>query len=117
MDIDDLRDYCLGKPFTSEGFPFDNDTLVFKVAGKIFALVSLDTQPLRVNLKCNPELAIELREEFSAILPGYHMNKQHWNTLLLDGSIPRSKVLELIDHSYKLIFDSLPSKTRALLKE
>lgn len=117
MDIDDLRGYCLGKPFTSEGFPFDTDTLVFRVAEKIFALVSLDNQPLSINLKCDPELALELREEYPSIVPGYHMNKKHWNTLLLDGSIPRKKVLELIDHSYDLVFQSLPTKTRTLLKE
>jgi Uncharacterized protein conserved in bacteria len=117
MDIDDLRSYCLGKPYTSEGFPFDNDTLVIKVAEKIFALISLNSLPLSINLKCDPELAIELRDKYPAIVPGYHMNKKHWNTLVLDGSIPRKKVMELIDHSYTLIFDSLPAKTRVLLKE
>jgi len=116
MDIDELRGYCLAKAHTSEGFPFDNDTLVFKVGEKIFALVSLDKNPLSVNLKCDPERAIELREQYEAIIPGYHMNKQHWNTVILDGSIPRSLLLELIDHSYNLIYSSLPRKTRSLLE-
>ena len=116
MDIDELRGYCLAKQFTSEGFPFDNDTLVFKVADKMFGLVSLDKNPLSINLKCDPERAIELREQHEAIIPGFHMNKQHWNTLILDGSLPRSLVLELIDHSYYLTYNSLPKKTRNLLE-
>ncbi len=116
MDIDELRGYCLEKAHTSEGFPFDNDTLVFKVAGKMFALVGLDKHPLSVNLKCDPERALELREQFESILPGYHMNKQHWNTVILDGSIPLPLLLELIDHSYNLIYNSLPQKTRNMLE-
>lgn len=116
MDIDELRGYCLAKHFTSEGFPFDNDTLVFKVAEKMFGLVSLDSNPLSINLKCDPERAIELREQHEAITPGFHMNKQHWNTVMLDGSLPRSLVLELIDHSYDLVYRSLPKKTRDLLE-
>ena len=116
MDIDDLRDYCLSKPFTSEGFPFDNDTLVFKVAEKMFALVGLDNIPLSINLKCDPMRAVGLREQHESILPGYHMNKQHWNTVILDGTLPRSLVLELIDQSYYLVYNSLPQKTRNLLE-
>jgi len=116
MDIDDLRGYCLSKPFTSEGFPFDNDTLVFKVAEKIFVLVGLDNTPLSINLKCDPERAIELREQHEAIIPGYHMNKQHWNTVVLNGSLPRPLVLELIDQSYSLVYCSLPKKTRSMLE-
>ena len=116
MDIDELRGYCLEKAHTSEGFPFDNDTLVFKVAGKMFALVGLDKHPLSVNLKCDPERALELREQFESILPGYHMNKQHWNTVILDGSIPLPLLLELNDHSYNLIYNSLPQKTRNMLE-
>ncbi len=116
MDIDELRGYCLEKAHTSESFPFDNDTLVFKVAGKIFALASLENNPLSVNLKCDPEWALELREQHESIIPGYHMNKQHWNTVILDGSIPRQLLLELIDHSYNLIYRSLPQKTRNMLE-
>lgn len=116
MDIDELRGYCLAKPFTSEGFPFDNDTLVFKVAGKMFGLVGLDNSPLSINLKCDPERAVELREQHEAITPGFHMNKKHWNTVVLDGSLPRPLVLELIDHSYDLTYNSLPKKTRSLLE-
>lgn len=116
MDIDELRGYCLEKAHTSEGFPFDNDTLVFKVAGKMFALVGLDKHPLSVNLKCDPERALDLREQFESILPGYHMNKQHWNTVILDGSIPLPLLLELIDHSYNLIYRALPQKTRNMLE-
>jgi predicted DNA-binding protein (MmcQ/YjbR family) len=116
MDIDELRGYCLEKAHTCEGFPFDNDTLVFKVAGKMFALVGLDKHPLSVNLKCDPERALDLREQFESILPGYHMNKQHWNTVILDGSIPLPLLLELIDHSYNLIYNSLPQKTRNMLE-
>lgn len=117
MDIDELRGYCLQKAHTSEGFPFDNDTLVFKVANKIFALVGLDNTPLSINLKCEPERALELREQYESITPGYHMNKQHWNTVVLNGSIPRPLLLELIDDSYHLIYNSLPRKTRNLLDE
>jgi len=116
MDIDELRGYCLEKAHTSESFPFDNDTLVFKVAGKIFALASLENNPLSVNLKCDPEWALELREQHESIIPGYHMNKQHWNTVILDGSIPRQLLLELIDHSYNLIYRALPQKTRNMLE-
>lgn len=112
MDAETLRDYCLSKPGVSEEFPFDTVTLVFKVGGKIFALCALDESPLRVNLKCDPEKAVSLREHHPSILPGYHMNKRHWNTLVMDGSIPPGLVKELIDHSYKLIMSSLPKWQR-----
>jgi predicted DNA-binding protein (MmcQ/YjbR family) len=102
MDIQTLRDYCISKKGATESFPFGEDTLVFKTAGKIFALVNLDGD-LSINLKCEPSLAIELRERYSSVTPGYHMNKKHWNTVMLNGSVPDKEVFSWIDHSYKLI--------------
>jgi predicted DNA-binding protein (MmcQ/YjbR family) len=102
MNIEDVRAYCLKKPEVTEGFPFGEDTLVFKVKGKIFVLANLDGD-LSLNLKCDPALALELRERFSSVIPGYHMNKKHWNTVYLNGTIPDKEVLSWIDHSYKLV--------------
>jgi predicted DNA-binding protein (MmcQ/YjbR family) len=102
MNIEILREYCLSKPQATEGFPFGEDTLVFKVNGKIFALANLDGD-LSVNLKCDPQLALELRELYSAVTPGYHMNKKHWNTVILDGSVPDKEIMKWIDHSYDLV--------------
>jgi predicted DNA-binding protein (MmcQ/YjbR family) len=102
MNIELLHDYCISKPNVTEGFPFGEDTLVFKVRGRIFALANLDSEP-SVNLKCNPALAIELREKYDSVSPGYHMNKKHWNTVLLDGSIPEAELFTWIDHSYDLV--------------
>lgn len=112
MDVEEIRAYCLLKRGTEEGFPFGDTTLVIKVGGKIFILINLDVDP-SVNLKCDPDRAIELREANPAILPGYHMNKKHWNTVVLDGSLPKSLILEMIDHSYSLVRSSLPPKIRA----
>ena len=103
MDIEQLWQYCKSKPEAEEGFPFGPETLVFKVNGKIFFLASLDKQPLQFNVKCDPEKAIELREQFASVLPGYHMNKKLWNTVLVDGSVPTHQVLEFIDDSYMLV--------------
>ena len=103
MDIEQLRDYCLYKPFVEECQPFGPDTLVYKVNGKIFLLTSLDTPQLQFNVKCNPELAEELREQYSCVIPGYHMNKKHWNTIILDGSVSAQLLKEWIDHSYNLL--------------
>ena len=102
MDIVALRNYCLGKPGAMECFPFDEETLVFKVDEKIFALTSLDGE-LSINLKCDPAFAIELREKYSAVTPGYHMNKKHWNTVNIDGTIPDNEIFSWIDHSYSLV--------------
>jgi predicted DNA-binding protein (MmcQ/YjbR family) len=103
MHIEDIRDHVLQKPSVTEGFPFGEDTLVFKVKEKIFLLASLESSPLQFNLKCDPAKAIELREEYPEnILPGYHMNKKHWNTIIVDGSIPKKLLLQMIDDSYKL---------------
>lgn len=116
MDAVQIRDYCLAKQGVTEGFPFGDDTLVFKVMGKIFCLVSIDSLPCSMNLKCEPERAIALRETYSSIIPGYHMNKKHWNTLSLDGSIPNNLVRELIDHSYLLVVKKLKKADREQLK-
>jgi predicted DNA-binding protein (MmcQ/YjbR family) len=102
MDIVSLRDYCIAKDGVAESFPFGEDTLVFKAAGKIFALVNLDGD-LSINLKCDPEFALELRERYPSVTPGYHMNKKHWNTVSIDGSVPDKDVFSWIDHSYELI--------------
>jgi predicted DNA-binding protein (MmcQ/YjbR family) len=102
MDIVALREYCISKKGGDESFPFGDDTLVFKVKGKIFALVNLDGD-LSINLKCDPALAIELRERYSSVTPGYHMNKKHWNTVMLNGSVPDKEIFSWIDHSYELI--------------
>ena len=112
MEAEEIRAYCLKKPTCTEGFPFDNNTLVFKGGGKMFALLSLERSPLRISLKCDPERAIELREEFSAIDGAYHMNKTYWNMIDLDGSVPSKLVYELIDHSFDLIISSLSKKKR-----
>ena len=106
MDIEQLRDYCLSKPFVEEGFPFGPEVLVFKVNGKIFLLTSLDEPQLQFNVKCNPTLAEELREQYSCVLPGYHMNKKHWNTIHVDGSVSSALLKEWIDHSYELVAKS-----------
>lgn len=111
MNIASFRTYCLAKPFATEEFPFDNQTLVFKVLGKIFALTDVD-EFASVNLKCNPEEAVLLREQYPAVLPGYHMNKEHWNTVLMDGSVGDTLVKNWIDHSYNLVVAKLPKKER-----
>jgi predicted DNA-binding protein (MmcQ/YjbR family) len=116
MNIEQLRNYCLAKPGVEETLPFGPDVLVFKVMGKLFLLCPLDTEGLQFNVKCNPDLAVELREQYSCVIPGYHMNKKHWNTVLVDGSIPVKTLKEWIDHSYTLVADSLPAKLKQALK-
>jgi predicted DNA-binding protein (MmcQ/YjbR family) len=101
MNVELLREYCISRPDAEECFPFGDDTLVFKIKGKIFALVNLDGD-LSIALKCNPELAIELRENYPAVKPGYHLNKKHWNTISVDGSIADREIFKWIDHSYDL---------------
>jgi predicted DNA-binding protein (MmcQ/YjbR family) len=103
LSLDALRAYCLAKPGSSAGYPFGEGTLVFKVLDRMYALCSEDERPLRLNLKCDPEDALALRAQYSSILPGYHMNKKHWNSLILDSSLPEKLVHELIDHSYSLV--------------
>jgi len=111
MHIDEYRDYCLRKPGVTEEFPFDDIVLTFKVMGKIFALTDVDHFE-SINLKCEPIRAIELRETYSGIIPGYHMNKKHWNTVKMDGSVNDLLICELIDHSYDLVVNGLPKKLR-----
>ncbi len=103
MDLEQLRDYTLGLANVEETLPFGPNTLVYKVLGKMFLLVGMDNHPLQFNVKCDPDLALELREEFAAVIPGYHMNKKHWNTVIVDGSIPTKQLLSFVDHSYKLV--------------
>lgn len=105
MNIESLREYCLSKPGVEETLPFGPDTLVFKVNNKLFLLTGLDEAELRFNVKCDPDKALELREEFSCVLPGYHMNKKHWNTIVVDGSVSTRQLKEWIDHSYDLVSD------------
>ncbi|MBW8012584.1 MAG: MmcQ/YjbR family DNA-binding protein [Chloroflexi bacterium] len=116
-DYDSLRAYCLAKKSTSAGYPFGEGTLVLKVLTKMFALIMENSQPLRMNLKCNPEDAQALRAEHKAIEPGYHMNKEHWNTLILDGSLPDALVAELIDHSYDLVVQGMKKVDRERLSK
>lgn len=104
MNIESIREYILKKPSVTEGFPFGEDTLVFKVNDKIFFLAGLDESPLQFNVKCDPEKAIQLREEYpGSVLPGYHMNKKHWNTIIVDGRLPAKQLKEMIDDSYALV--------------
>lgn len=110
MNIEEFRDYCLSKKYVTESFPFDEKTLVFKVAGKMFALSGLEHKPSTVNLKCDPERAIELRDEYSEIIEGFHMNKVHWNTVKIEGNLPNNLLKELIDHSYDLVVKGLTKK-------
>ena len=109
-NIEQIREHCLKKKAVTEEFPFDEETLVFKVAGKIFLLASLEAIPLQINLKCDPEKVIELREEYDTVTPGYHMNKKHWNTIIIDGSIPEKKLFHWIDNSYSLVRAKLNNK-------
>ena len=115
MNIEELRTYCISKKGVKECFPFGDDTLVFKVSGKMFALLSLSSDDFSINLKCDPSLAIELRESFTAVQPGYHMNKKHWNTVYIDGTIESKLIKKWVDHSYQLVVDSLPMITREKL--
>ena len=115
MNIEEIRDYCLKKPGVTEDMPFGEDTLVFRVGEKLFLLTSL-SQGDRFNVKCDPELAIELREQHSEVQPGYHMNKKHWNTVHTDGNLSRKEICDMIDHSYDLVLKSLPKNIREQIK-
>jgi len=114
MDIESYRNYCISKTHVTEDFPFGENVLVFRVGGKIFTLFDVNDFS-SVNLKCDPEQAVDWREQYSAVLPGYHMNKKHWNTVLIDGSLNDRKLKEMIDHSYDLVKKSLPKKLREQL--
>ena len=115
MNLEELRDYCLSLPHVTEDMPFGEDILVFRICNRIFVLTSLVSVPLRVSLKCDPERAIELREEFpNKIVAGYHLNKKHWNTVLLEG-LPPALIKEMIQHSYNQVLAKVPKKERELL--
>jgi predicted DNA-binding protein (MmcQ/YjbR family) len=116
MNLETLRDYCLKQPGVTEELPFGPDTLVFKVMGKVFLLAPLDTAAFSFNAKCDPEKAEELREKYPDVLPGYHMNKKHWNTVRVTGSIPSDTLFNWVKHSYDLVVASLPKKTKEELK-
>jgi len=116
MNIEEFRNYCIAKKGATEALPFDEHTLVFKVMGKMFALTSLNRYPAQANLKCNQEKAIELRETYDGIIiPGYHMNKKHWNTILLENTIAPETIKELVDHSYDLVVIGLTKKAKTEL--
>ena len=110
MNIEEFREYCLSKKYTTESFPFDTTTLVFKVAGKMFALTSLDRQPTTTNLKCDPERSLMLREEYPEIIEGFHMNKKHWNTITIEAGLTNKLLIELIYHSYDLVIRGMTKK-------
>jgi predicted DNA-binding protein (MmcQ/YjbR family) len=112
MDFAKFREYCLSKPDATEGTPFGPDVLVFKIRGKIFALASLDEIPTTAKLKCDPDLALELRDRYEQVRPGYHMNKKHWNTVEIESGIPDAELRKMIDHSYDLVVKSLLSVKR-----
>jgi predicted DNA-binding protein (MmcQ/YjbR family) len=116
MTAAELRDYCLSLPGTDEEFPFGPDTSAFKVAGKIFALSRLPEHPLRVSLKCDPALAEELRKAHTAVIPGYHLNKRHWNTVTIDGSLSDAIITDMVEDSYDLVVSELPRPTRQALR-
>jgi predicted DNA-binding protein (MmcQ/YjbR family) len=116
MDIVSLREFCISKKGVEESFPFNETTLVFKVGGKIFLLVDIESKPLSFNVKCDPSKAIELRETYSCVKPGYHMNKQHWNTIVADGSVSNKLLQNWIEHSYELVVSSLPKKLQVQFK-
>ena len=116
MKADAIREYCLKKKGRiTEDFPFGEGVLVFKVNAKVFLLLLLDAHPLTMNLKCDPGLAIELRERYESVRPGYHMNKTHWNTIVLDGTIPQQEIKQMIDHSYEQIVLGMKKSERQKL--
>lgn len=115
MHVEEFHAYCGAKAGAEASFPFGDSTLVYKVMGKIFALTGLEEGRFMVNLKCDPDYALELRERYAEVRPGYHMSKKHWNTVDFEGSLPDGTLRALIDHSYALVVNGLPGKTRALL--
>lgn len=112
MNIEEFRNYCLSKAHVSESFPFDQHTLVFKVGDKLFALTGLQQHPSAANLKCDPERAIELRDQYPEIVEGYHMSKKHWNTITIESGLSNNFIKELIDHSYDLVVKGMTKKQR-----
>lgn len=116
MNIEELREFCLSKKGVEECFPFDEETLVFKVMGKVFLLTGIESKPLEFNVKCDPDKAIGLREKYSCVLPGYHMNKTHWNTVVCDNSVPEKLLKEWISHSYEMVAKGLTKKQKQELE-
>jgi predicted DNA-binding protein (MmcQ/YjbR family) len=116
MNIEEIREYCIAKPGVTEGLPFNDTALVFKVAGKMFALLDLSEESRGITLKCNPELAIEIREQHPEVTPAWHFNKVHWNGVDLQGSISYTQLKEWIDHSYNIVVGSLPKSKRETIK-
>lgn len=111
MDLTEIRNYCMKKSGSTEDFPFDFDVLAIRVSGKIYLLTDIKTAPLKINLKCDPDNALYLREKYKdKILPGHHMNKKHWNTVIIDGSIPENEIYKMIDESYSLVYKGLNRK-------
>jgi predicted DNA-binding protein (MmcQ/YjbR family) len=115
MKLDELRTYCLSKPGATESYPFGPGALVMKVRGKLFAIIADEETPVTVSLKCEPEVAVMLRSHYPAVIPGYHLNKRHWNTVTVDGTVPKKEVKEWIDDSYDLVVEKLPRKIRNAL--
>ena len=115
MNVEAFREYCLKKAGVTEDSPFGPEHLVFKVGGKMFALLAFEDVPPTANLKCDPDLALELRDRYDEVRPGYHMNKKHWNTVQIDGAIPQQELTHMIDHSYELVVTSLPKAQRERL--
>ena len=115
MNIETIQQYCLSLKNVTEDMPFGEDTLVFRIGGKIFALMSLNESESRINLKCAPDFAIELREQYSDVQPGYHMNKKHWNTIYCERDLEEKVIKKLIQHSYQLVLDSLPKNLKEAL--
>jgi predicted DNA-binding protein (MmcQ/YjbR family) len=112
MNLEEIRDFCLQLKGVTEEFPFGPETIVYKVKGKVFLLTSLDSEELSFNVKCEPELAAELREQYPSVLPGYHMNKKHWNTVKVDGRVSEKLLYQWIRNSYELVVAALPKKQR-----
>lgn len=115
MNIEELREYCISKKGVTESLPFGPETLVFKVMDKVFLLTDIESNPLQFNVKCDPEKAIELREQYSCVKPGYHMNKKHWNTIIVDGSVSVKLLDEWISDSYNLVISGLTNKVKQRL--
>jgi len=116
MDIESFRNHCLAKKGVTEEFPFDLNTMVFKVMGKMFALTDIDLFE-SINLKCDPEVALVLREKYPAVIPGFHMNKKHWNTIKMEGDVPNNLIEQWIDNSYNLVINKLPKTDTELLNQ
>lgn len=117
MNIEELREFCISMKAVEECFPFDEETLVFKVMGKVFLLTGIESKPLEFNVKCDPEKAVTLREKYSCVLPGYHMNKTHWNTVVCDRSVPDKLLKEWIRHSYDRVVLGLTKKQKLELEK